>query len=310
MATKNMNMMKTYITTICAFILHGLCYCQQDSQYTQYMYNTANVNPAYAGSRETLTAFLLHRNQWVGLDGAPVTNNFTVNSPLGDSNFGIGVSFTNDKIGPTSENEISADLAYFIQISENYKLSLGLKGTANLFNLDVNKLTIYDPLDPQFQNVDTEFSPNVGAGLYLFSENTYVGLSVPNFFESYRYNDNNVAITKEKMHFYFIAGHVFELNPNLKFKPALMTKVVEGSPLQADITANFLLFDKLTLGAAYRWDAAVSGLAGFQISDSWFIGYGYDMETTKLARYNSGSHEIFLRYELFNRTRVSAPRFF
>jgi len=274
------------------------------------MYNTANVNPAYAGSRGTLTAFLLHRNQWVGLDGAPVTNNFTVNSPLGDSNFGIGVSFTNDKIGPTSENEISADLAYFIQISENYKLSLGLKGTANLFNLDVNKLTIYDPLDPQFQNVDTEFSPNVGAGLYLFSENTYVGLSVPNFFESYRYNDNNVAITKEKMHFYFIAGHVFELNPNLKFKPALMTKVVEGSPLQADITANFLLFDKLTLGAAYRWDAAVSGLAGFQISDSWFIGYGYDMETTKLARYNSGSHEIFLRYELFNRTRVSAPRFF
>lgn len=274
------------------------------------MYNTANVNPAYAGSRGTLTAFLLHRNQWVGLDGAPVTNNFTVNSPLGDSNFGIGISFTNDKIGPTSENEISADLAYFIQISENYKLSLGLKGTANLFNLDVNKLTIYDPLDPQFQNVDTEFSPNVGAGLYLFSENTYVGLSVPNFFESYRYNDNNVAITKEKMHFYFITGHVFELNPNLKFKPALMTKVVEGSPLQADITANFLLFDKLTLGAAYRWDAAVSGLAGFQISDSWFIGYGYDMETTKLARYNSGSHEIFLRYELFNRTRVSAPRFF
>ncbi|HLO73150.1 MAG TPA: type IX secretion system membrane protein PorP/SprF [Flavobacterium sp.] len=302
--------MKIYITIICTFILHGLIYCQQDSQYTQYMYNTANVNPAYAGSRGTLTAFLLHRNQWVGLDGAPVTNNFTVNSPLGDSNFGIGISFTNDKIGPTSENEISADLAYFIQISENYKLSLGLKGTANLFNLDVNKLTIYDPLDPQFQNVDTEFSPNVGAGLYLFSENTYVGLSVPNFFESYRYNDNNVAITKEKMHFYFIAGHVFELNPNLKFKPALLTKVVDGSPLQADITANFLLFDKLTLGAAYRWDAAVSGLAGFQISDSWFIGYGYDMETTKLARYNSGSHEIFLRYELFNRTRISAPRFF
>ena len=305
-----MTKMKTYITIICTFILNVLCYSQQDSQYTQYMYNTANVNPAYAGSRGTLTAFLLHRNQWVGLDGAPVTNNFTVNSPLGDSNFGIGVSFTNDKIGPTSENEISADLAYFIQISENYKLSLGLKGTANLFNLDVNKLTIYDPLDPQFQNVDRELSPNVGAGLYLFSENTYVGLSVPNLFESYRYNDNNVAITKEKMHFYFIAGHVFELSPSLKFKPALLTKLVEGSPLQADVTANFLLFDKLTLGAAYRWDAAVSALAGFQISDSWFIGYGYDLETTKLARYNSGSHEIFLRYELFNRTRVTAPRFF
>ena len=291
-------------------MLFSFSYSQQDSQYTQYMYNTTLVNPAYAGSRETLTAFLLYRNQWVGLDGAPVTNNFSVSSPLGDSNFGVGLNFVNDKIGPVTENEISVDLAYFIQISENYKLSVGLKGTANLFNLDVNKLRIYDPLDPQFQNVDTEFSPNVGAGMYLFSDKTYFGLSVPTFFESYRYNDNNVQITKEKMHFYFIAGHVFTLSENIDFKPAFLTKAVEGAPLQTDITANFLFFDKLTLGAAYRWDASISALAGFQISDSWFIGYGYDMETSKLSNYNSGSHEIFLRYEFFNRSRVSAPRFF
>ena len=301
--------MKTILTIICAFILQSM-YSQQDSQYTQYMYNTPLVNPAYAGSRETITAFLLHRNQWVGLEGAPVTNNFSINMPVGDSNFGVGLNFVNDEIGPVSENEISADLAYFIQVSENYKLSLGLKGTANLFQLDVNKLRIFDPSDPQFQNVDTEFSPNVGAGLYLFSDKTYFGLSVPNFFESYRYNDNNVEITKEKMHFYFIAGHVFTLSPNIDFKPAVLSKIVEGAPLQADVTANFLFFDKLTLGAAYRWDASVSALAGFQISDSWFIGYGYDLETTKLANYNSGSHEIFLRYEVFNRSRVSAPRFF
>ena len=301
--------MKTILTIICAFILQSM-YSQQDSQYTQYMYNTPLVNPAYAGSRETITAFLLHRNQWVGLDGAPVTNNFSINMPVGDSNFGVGLNFVNDEIGPVSENEISADLAYFIQVSENYKLSLGLKGTANLFQLDVNKLRIFDPADPQFQNVDTEFSPNVGAGLYLFSDKTYFGLSVPSFFESYRYNDNNIEITKEKMHFYFIAGHVFTLSDNIDFKPAVLSKIVEGAPLQADITANFLFFDKLTLGAAYRWDASVSALAGFQISDSWFIGYGYDLETSKLANYNSGSHEIFLRYEFFNRSRVSAPRFF
>ena len=302
--------MKTILTIICAFILQSMCYSQQDSQYTQYMYNTPLVNPAYAGSRETITAFLLHRNQWVGLDGAPVTNNFSINMPVGDSNFGVGLNFVNDEIGPVSENEFSVDLAYFIQVSENYKLSLGLKGTANLFHLDVNKLRVFDPTDPQFQNMDTEFSPNVGAGLYLFSDKTYFGLSVPSFFESYRYNDNNIEITKEKMHFYFIAGHVFTLSENIDFKPALLSKIVEGAPLQADVTANFLFFDKLTLGAAYRWDASVSALAGFQISDSWFIGYGYDLETTKLANYNSGSHEIFLRYEFFNRSRVSAPRFF
>jgi type IX secretion system PorP/SprF family membrane protein len=287
-----------------------LCFSQQDSQYTQYMYNTVNVNPAYAGSRETLSVFLLHRNQWVGLDGAPVTNNVSLNTPIGDSNFGLGFSIVNDKIGPSTENQISADLAYFIQISENYKLSLGMKGTANIFNLDVNKLNIYDQNDPQFQNLNSEFTPNVGAGIYLFSENTYFGVSVPNLFETKHFDDNEVAITREKMHYYVIGGHVFDISPNLKFKPAFLSKIVEGAPLQADITANFLINDKLTLGAAYRWSAAVSGLVGFQISDSWFIGYGYDMETTKLSNYNSGSHEIFLRYEFFNNSRISSPRFF
>lgn len=283
---------------------------QQDSQYTLYMYNTANINPAYAGSRETFTAFVLHRNQWVGLEGAPVTNSFAMNAPLGDSNFGWGLSFINDDLGPTSENEISADLAYFIQISDNFKLSLGLKGSANLFKLDITELDIYDPTDPQFQNMGTEFSPNVGAGLYLFSEQTYLGFSVPNLFETYHYNDNDTQINKEKMHFYLIGGHVFEFSDNLKFKPAFLMKAVEGSPLQTDLTANFLIHEKLTLGASYRWDATVSALAGFQISESWFIGYGYDMETTQLANYNSGSHEIFLRYEFFNNNRISDPRFF
>lgn len=302
--------MKSYLVTIFTLFTCSWCFAQQDSQYTQYMYNTTLINPAYAGSREVTSVFLLHRNQWVGLDGAPVTNNFSINTPIGDSNFGIGLNFVNDKIGPVAENEISIDVAYFIRISENYKLAVGLKGTANLFNLDVNKLRIYDPSDPQFQNVKTEFSPNIGAGTYLFSDKTYFGLSVPSFFESYRYNDNNIEISKQKLHLYFIAGHVFKISENIDFKPALLSKIVQGAPIQADVTGNFLFFDKLTLGLAYRWDASVSGLAGFQISDSWFIGYGYDIETTKLANYNSGSHEVFLRYEFSNKVRVSAPRFF
>ncbi len=302
--------MKSYLVTIFTLFTCSWCFAQQDSQYTQYMYNTTLINPAYAGSREVTSVFLLHRNQWLGLDGAPVTNNFSINTPIGDSNFGIGLNFVNDKIGPVTENEISIDLAYFIRISENYKLAVGLKGTANLFNLDVNKLRIYDPSDPRFQNVKTEFSPNIGAGTYLFSDKTYFGLSVPSFFESYRYNDNNIEISKQKLHIYFIAGHVFKISENIDFKPALLSKIVQGAPIQADVTGNFLFFDKLTLGLAYRWDASVSGLAGFQISDSWFIGYGYDIETTKLANYNSGSHEVFLRYEFSNKVRVSAPRFF
>jgi type IX secretion system PorP/SprF family membrane protein len=298
------------IVSIAFLLFQVLCFSQQDAQYTQYMYNTVNVNPAYAGSRELLSVFLLHRNQWVGLDGAPVTNNVSINTPLGDSNFGLGLSIVNDKIGPTTENTIATDLAYFISISEDYKLSVGIKGTANIFNLDVNKLNIRDQNDPQFQNLKSNFTPNIGAGLYLFSEKNYFGISVPNVFETKHYNDNSVAITKEKMHYYIIGGHVFDINENIKFKPAFLSKIVEGAPLQLDLTANFLINNKLTLGAAYRWDAALSGLVGFQISNAWFIGYGYDRETTKLSNYNSGSHEIFLRYEIFTANRISSPRFF
>lgn len=286
---------------------------QQDSQYTQYMYNTANMNPAYAGSRGVLSIFGLHRTQWVGLDGAPTTNSFALHSPIGISKVGLGLSFINERIGPSDENSISADFSYTIRASETFKLAFGLKATANLLNIDYTKLDIYDPNDPRFQrNIEDSFTPNIGAGAYLYSENTYVGLSIPNFLETKHYQDDgNYSVAKERMHFYLMGGHVFELSPALKFKPSVLAKIVEGAPLQADISANFLFSEKLTLGAAYRWDAAVSVMAGFQISEGLFVGYAYDAETTRLATYNSGSHEIFLRFELFKSyDGTASPRFF
>lgn len=302
--------MKTKITTLVLGLIGMMSYAQQDSQYTQYMYNTININPAYAGSREVLSIFGLHRSQWVGLDGAPTTNAFSVNSPIGDSSFGVGLSVVNDRIGPAQENAISADLSYYIPISDNYKLAFGLKGTGNLFSIDVNKLNMQHQNDPQFQNLHNEFSPNVGAGIYLYSDNFYAGISVPNFFETKRYKDNSISITQERLHYYFITGYVFEPNENLKIKPSVLTKMVEGAPLQVDGSLNFLIYDKLTLGAAYRWSAAWSAMAGFQISNSIFVGYAYDTETTRLQNYNSGSHEVFLRFELSNNTKTLTPRFF
>lgn len=291
-------------------------YAQQDAQFTQYMYNTININPAYAGSRGVLSVFGLHRTQWVGLDGAPTTNTFSINTPVNNSNFGLGLSVINDRIGPSDENTISADVSYSIKTSENFKLSFGVKGTANLLNIDFTKVSKYNPYDNLAQfNVDNKFSPNVGAGIYYHSNKTYVGFSVPNFLETEHYNKSSTSpsntVATERMHYHFIAGHVFDINETIKFKPAILTKLVQGTPLQVDASANFLFNEKFVLGAAYRWDAAASLMAGFQVSKSWFIGYGYDMETTKLANYNSGSHEIFLRFELFNNTEnIVSPRFF
>jgi type IX secretion system PorP/SprF family membrane protein len=275
------------------------------------MYNTININPAYAGSRGVMSIFGLHRTQWVGLDGAPTTNAFSINTPINNSNLGVGLSVVSDKIGPTKDNTISADLSYTIPMSDDYKLSFGIKASGNLFNLDVNQLNPADASDPNLQNFNNEFSPNFGAGLYLHSDKLYFGLSVPNFLQDSKYNDNEVAVFQERMNFYAIGGYVFDISPSVKFKPAFLTKLVTGSPLQVDASANFLFFDKLMLGGAYRWDAAVSALAGFQVTDGLFIGYSYDMETTELRNYNSGSHEVFIRFELFNKvSKMVSPRFF
>lgn len=292
-------------------------YSQQDSQFTQYMYNTINVNPAYAGSRETMSIFALHRTQWVGLDGAPVTNTASIHAPINGSNLGLGVSVINDRIGPSDENNIAVDFSYTIPASDRYKLSFGLKASANLLNIDFTKLNPYDQNDYAFDtNIDNKFSPNIGVGLYLHSDNTYIGLSAPNLletkhFDRYAGTGANSHVATEKIHYYLIAGHVFDLSPSIKFKPSTMIKAVEGAPLQVDISGNFMFNEKFVAGVAYRWSAAASALVGFQVNENWFIGYGYDLETTKLANYNSGSHEIFLRYELFKRdNRIVSPRFF
>lgn len=303
--------MKKIIINVLLLFAGFTMYSQQDAQYTQYMYNTININPAYAGSREVLSIFGLHRTQWVGIEGAPVTNTFSLNSPIGKSGLGMGLSFVGDKIGPTEDNKISADISYTINMNEELKLAFGIKGTASLFSLDKNKLNIYSP-DSNLQNVSNDFRPNIGAGLYLYNDKTYLGLSVPYILESKKYSDNDIAMYAEKMHFHLIGGHVFDLSQSVKFKPSFLLKSTFGAPLQLDLSGNFLINEKFVLGAAWRWDAALSFMAGFQATEGIFLGYGYDLETTKLANYNSGSHEIFLRFEVFSKrsNKIISPRFF
>ena len=309
---KTGNILKKISLGLFLILCSTTAFAQQDPQYTQYMYTTNTVNPAYAGSRGVMSIFGLYRTQWVGLDGAPKTANVAMNTPIGDSRVGLGVSFTNDQLGAMDENTLSIDVSYTVAVSDAFKLSFGVKGTADLLSVDYTKLNLYNPNDVLFQeNISNQFNPNIGAGLYLHSDKTYFGFSVPNFLETDRYDDNEISTMKQKMNFYFLGGHVFDLSPSLKFKPAFLAKAVTGAPLQVDVTANFLVHEKFTIGAAYRWDASFSGLVGFQVSDGLFVGYSYDAETSKLAHYNSGSHEVFLRFELFNRfSRVTSPRFF
>lgn len=304
--------MKTNSIIILLLLVMVSGFAQQDSQYTHYMYNTININPAYAGSRGVTSIFGLHRTQWVGLDGAPTTNAFSINTPIRNSRLGLGLSFVNDKIGASDQNNISADLSYTIPTSENYNLSFGIKATANLLNVDYTKLNRYNGGSPVFQNnIDNEFSPNIGAGVYYHSDKMYVGFSVPNFLDVKHFDDNASAALQDRLHYYLIGGYVFDVSPTVKLKPSVLTKMVSGAPLQVDLSANVLLQDKFTMGLSYRWSAAATAMAGIQITDGLLVGYSYDFDTTSLENYNSGSHEIFLRFELFNiQKRIITPRFF
>lgn len=294
-------------------------YGQQDPQFTQYMYNTQVINPAYAGSREVLSFGLLGRTQWVGLEGSPETGTFTVNSPIGlYDNMGLGLSIVYDRIGPAMESNVTVDYSYSINLSYNYKLAFGLKAGMDVLDIDYTRLTLSEQSDPFFQsNVDNRLRPQVGAGLYLNSDRFYAGLSVPNFLNTTHFdesslqnaNTNDIAI--ERLHYFFITGYVFDLNEDLKFKPATLVKSVSGAPLQWDLSANFLINEKLTLGASYRWSAAISALAGFQITPNFFAGLAYDYQSTDLEQYSNGSYEVFLRFDIFRKSdRIITPRFF
>ncbi|WP_339699120.1 type IX secretion system membrane protein PorP/SprF [uncultured Marixanthomonas sp.] len=314
--------MKNFNFQLLTILILGLVvqtsYSQQDAQYTQYMYNTLSINPAYAGSRDVFSFVGLYRSQWVGLDGAPTTYTASMHTPSG-KRVGLGLNIVRDEIFISEETYIDVDFSYTLDVSEKGKLALGLKGGAHLLDVNSNKANTgaENGSDSEAEIfIDNKFSPQVGIGAYYYTDKFYLGLSAPNILETEHFDESNnsnisSSTAKEKINFYLITGYAFDLNDDLKFKPALLTKLVEGAPLQVDISANFLIKEKVTLGAAYRWSAAFSGLIGFQLSDQLMLGFAYDRETTELQQYNDGSFEVFLRFELFNKNnQMVSPRFF
>ncbi|MDF0708242.1 type IX secretion system membrane protein PorP/SprF [Flagellimonas okinawensis] len=315
-------MIKKHILTTLLFIgiLSTGAIAQQDAQYTQYMYNTLSVNPAYAGSRGQLSFAGLYRSQWVGLDGAPETFTLNLHSPIRNSRLGYGISIVNDNIGDgvVQETYLDAVISYTIDVSMDAKLSFGLKAGGNMLSLDFNGLRNFDQEVVNQNNIDNRFNPNFGLGVYYHTDKFYAGISAPNVLEAEYFDNDNTEdgvnfLSADRMNVYLITGYVFDVGPDLQFKPALLTKAVGGAPLQVDLSASFLFANKFSFGAAYRWDAAVSGLVGFQVTDQIMLGLAYDRETTELGgtQFNDGSFEVFLRLELLKSfQRTISPRFF
>ncbi|PCE63617.1 hypothetical protein B7P33_15110 [Sediminicola luteus] len=308
---------KSFMHRLCLMFCIGLTtftWAQQDAQYTQYMYNTMSVNPGYAGSRGHLSVAALYRSQWFGLEGAPQTGTFGLHTPIGYGGMGLGLSIVNDKIGPSDETFVDFDTSYTIFLSGSANLSFGLKASVHLLDVRFTDLNQEFPDTSLQQNIDNKLSPNIGAGVYYHTDRFYAGISTPRILETEHFDSSSGSVAAERMHIYLIAGYVADIGPQVRMKPAILTKAVSGAPLQVDASLNFLFSDRFVLGGAYRWDAAWSAMAGFYIKEGMFLGLAYDKETTELGNtaFNDGSFEVILRYDFIKPAYrgLRSPRFF
>lgn len=274
-------------------------FAQKEPQYTQYMYNIGSFNPAYVGTVENIDINLMYRAQWLDIEGAPRTIRAGTNIPLSNNKHGIGFNVVHDEIGPSSQTYFDLAYSYQVNLSDDIKLSFGMDLGGALLNVDFSKGTFESP-EPILgaENIN-KFYPTIGAGLFLYGEDVwYLGVSTPNFLTDGIYNDEVATVVDDKLQLNLIGGYVFNLSDNLKFKPAFLINYLKGAPFNANVSTNFLLYDRLTLGASYRVNNAFSGLAGVQISEAVFFGFSYDYNSNGLGQYNNGTPEFLLKFSL------------
>lgn len=284
---------------------------QQQVMFTQYMFNGLVLNPAYAGSHESISMTALSRHQWVGIEGAPNTQTFSIHSPVPGKNIGLGAYFVRDNIGVTTDNNFFLSYAYRIQM-KNGILSFGLQGGLSSVRVSYDDL---ETSDSNLSGTESDFKPNFGAGLYYMSDRFYAGVSIPYILRQ-RSSNNGATLpqeinTDQIQHYYLTAGLIFDLSPLLKLKPSILFKAVKGAPVEIDFNTMLLFDDKIWFGVSYRSFDSIDLLFELQLNDQFRVGYAYDITTSDLNQVNSGSHEIMLNYRLvYNKSKIVTPRYF
>lgn len=287
---------------------------QQEPQYTQYMFNMMSVNPAYAGTRESLNALVLSRMQWVGLEGAPRSNTIALHTPFRNRKMGLGASIITDRIGPVTNSYININYAYRISLTEDITLSLGLKGGIYNYYVGLSDLALNASDITYDEDYKKNFQPNLGAGAYLYTKDYYVGFSVPKMLKTELEDIGTTSdlISELKRHFFITGGYIFTLDADWKLKPSVLAKMVEGAPPSFDITAQALYRDRFWLGTTYRTGDALAFLFQMQINPQLILGYSFDLTLSAMSSVTSGSHEILISYDFkaFTNDKVKSPRYF
>lgn len=285
---------------------------QQLPLYSEYMFNTFEINPAYAGSTDAVQIISMFRKQWTGFKTAPQSTFLSVDMPIPNKRVGVGIKLVDDRDEITKTVGAQAAYAYKVPVGSNSTLALGLQAGAMSFKSDFTKVDVIDPNDPSFSQVVNSVKINFGTGIFFNTENFFVGLSLPNLIrQNLKKSDpGNFSDIKQNMHIYFNTGYVFMLNENFVLKPSVLVRGLVGSPVSVDINANLWIADMLSLGASYRNNSAVVGIINMRVLPELYLGYAYDHSISRLNIIAKGSHEIILRYQIPNGRTSLSPRYF
>ncbi len=311
------------IATIALVFLSIAAYAQQDAGFSMYFFNPLYINPAYAGSREAISGTVVSRNQWSGMQGAPITQSFTLHSALPNVKVGLGLQIYNDQAGPMHNTGVNVTYAYHIPLKDKMTLSFGITGMLNNISVGWSSINIEKPADPAFTgNAAMSWVGDAGAGVYLYKPRFYLGLSVNHLMQS-RFGLTHAAgadLAKFYRQYYLTTGFVVPVKETIDFRPSLLLKYVNAAPAVGEIDGTFIFYQRLFVGAGYRagkrvnmpgTDNMLIGILEFEITHSIRIGYSYDHYLDQTGEYNSGTHEFMLGWDIsFSKTILSSPRFF
>ena len=291
---------------------------QQELMLSQYMFNQMVVNPGYAGSKPYLSADAVYRKQWVDFPGSPTTQAFSIHSPVGLTNMGLGLGVTHDALGIEDKTDIYINYSYHLKLTEQLKLGLGLRGGLALYAAHHERSIYWDPNDPVFpRETQNNTIPNAGVGAFLYHRLWYAGVAIPNLlsFDPSRplsINTDDAKMIEHKVrHYYITGGYVFEINQDVVLKPSVLTKYTWNAPVEVDINLNALLMERLWLGVSYRTGDSFIGLIGVNITKQLRLGYAHDFTMTDIKDYSDGTHEITLGYDFgFDILKMKTPRYF
>ncbi len=305
--------MKTKIFLVVLIgIITGQSFAQQDEQMSLYMYNKLNYNPAYAGSRDAISTVALARFQWVNFEGAPNTQWFSIHAPILQKAMGVGAHVSNDRIGNRSRTSVYGDVSASIALNKKTsRLAVGVTGGADFVGYDFSNVQVNDETDPYFGETFNDIKPNVGAGLYYYSDKHYFGISSPRLMEAKTDKLDSVVKKLNSRHFFISGGYIFKLNSVLKLLPSVMAKYTPYAPVTFDANVSLLMYEKLWAGVMYRYHESMGVNLVFNIKNFLSVGYVYDFPINGIRTYQTGSHEIFLRYDFRPKKSVfTSPRYF